>query len=159
MRAQRVPLRVDLIQGLLNLLLVLLGLVLRFLQLVNASSQLAYYLLQLAEGLRNHVLFVFFLKDDVFELVELLDEGPGVLDEFDLADDLILLLLGCGGDLELSFELTHALLNQVDLVVGLVDLLLSLSLLVLGVGDLAIQHLHLGIDGFPLSILFFDLVK
>ena len=159
MRAQRVPLRVDLIQGLLNLLLVLLGLVLRLLQLVNASSQLAYYLLQLAEGLRNHVLFVFFLKDDVFELVELLDEGAGVLDEFDLADDLILLLLGRGGDLELSFELTHALLDQVDLVVGLIDLLLSLSLLVLGVSDLAIQHLHLGINGFSLSVLFFDLVK
>ena len=56
-------------------------------------------------------------------------------------------------------KLFDPLIDQVELVVGRVDLLFSLCLLVLGIADLTIEHLNLLIDDFSFGVLLFDLIE
>lgn len=60
---------------------------------------------------------MFFLENDVLEQSEFLDVGTGVPDEFDFADDLVLLCLARRGNLILPLKLLDTLLDQLDFVV------------------------------------------
>ena len=74
---------------------------------------------------------MFFLENDVLEHSEFLDVGTRVLDEFDVADNLVLLSFTCGSNLMLPLKLLDTLLDQLYLVVCGIDLFFGLGLLVL----------------------------
>lgn len=102
---------------------------------------------------------MFLFEDNIFQLSELFDERSRVFDELNITDDLILLFSSGGSDLKFPFKLFHSLINEVNFVVGRVDLLLCLGLLVFGIADLTIEHLNLLIDNFSFGVLLFHLVE
>ncbi len=125
----------------------------------DAATELLELGFETVQRLRNLILLLLLLEDDIILLVKLLDEWLTRLDELDLADDLPLLLYVGAGDGHLALEFLDALVNELDLVVLVVYLLLGLGLLVLGVGDVGVEHLDLVEDDLALTLELLDLLE
>jgi len=109
--------------------------------------------------LTDLVLGLLVLVYHLIQLLNLFNEGARVPDELHLGDQLLLLLARGRGHLELPLQLPDSLLQHVELVVGLVDLLLSLSFLALSLRDDLVELLDLIIDALALFLRLAHLLK
>ena len=78
-------------------------------KLIDALSQISDFFFQVIQRLRDKVLLLLFLENDVFEDGKFLNEGLGGLNKFDISNNLLLLLGRGSSDLESVLKFLHTL--------------------------------------------------